>query len=86
MLTTDLGQLSYYEMLDGEKDWFSQVIYGCYVLVMSFLLINMFVALVMDTYEEITADDTKYTYDRELVDHIWNKFINFWHKTTSTAN
>ena len=83
MFTSALGQLSYNDILDGQKDWFSQLMYGLYVLVMASVLINMFIALVMDTYEEITGDDTKYTYDKELVDHIWNKFINFWNKATS---
>ena len=83
MLTTALGQMSYNDVLDGQKDWFSQLMFGVYVLIMASLLINMFIALVMDTYEEITGDETKYTYDKELVDHIWNKFINFWNKTTS---
>ena len=83
MFTTALGQLSYNDILDGQKDWFSQLMYGLYVLVMASVLINVFIALVMDTYEEITGDDTKYTYDKELVDHIWNKFINFWNKATS---
>ena len=83
MFTTALGQLSYYDILSGQKDWFSQLMFGLYVLVMATLLINMFIALVMDTYEEITGDDTKYNYDKELVDHIWKKFINLWNKTTS---
>ena len=83
MFTTALGQLSYFDILDGEKDLFSQLMYGVYVLIMAFLLINMFIAVVMDTYEEVTDDDTMYTYDRELVDHIWNKVMDVWHKTTS---
>ena len=83
MFTTALGQLSYYNLLDGQSDFLSRFMFGLYMLFMGFLLINMFVAILIDAYEEITNDDTKYTYDKELVDHIWNKFMNFWNKATS---
>ena len=83
MFTTALGQISYYNLLDGQSDSLSRFMFGLYMLVMGFLLINMFVAIVIDTYEEITDDETKYSYDKELVDHVWNKFMDIWNKATS---
>ena len=83
MFTTALGQLKYYNMLGGQNDSPSRFMFGLYMLVMGFLLINMFVAIVIDAYENITGDATKYSYDQELVDHIWNKFMDFWIKATS---
>ena len=83
MFTTALGQLSYYNLLDGQSDFLSRFMFGLYMIVMGFLLINMFVAIVIDTYENIIDDETKYSYDKELVDHIWNKFMDVWNKATS---
>ena len=83
MFTTALGQISYYDLLDGQSDSLSRFMFGLYMFVMGFLLINMFVAIVIDTYEEITDDEAKYNYDKELVDHIWTKFMDFWNKATS---
>ena len=83
MFTTALGQLSYYNLLDGQSDFLSRFMFGLYMIVMGFLLLNMFVAIVIDTYENIIDDETKYSYDKELVDHIWNKFMDVWNKATS---
>ena len=83
MFTTALGQLSYYNMLGGQSDSLSRFMFGLYMVVMGFLLINMFVAIVIDTYENIIDDETKYSHDKELVDHIWNKLMDFWNKASS---
>ena len=57
-----------------------------YMFAMAFLLINMFIAVINDAYQEVSKDETKYSYDKEMVDHIWNKLMNIWNKIVSTGD
>ena len=71
LFTASLGQLSYGDLFDGQSDVISRLMYGIYMIVMIFLMINMFVAVIMDNYSDVCGDDSQYYYDQEIVDYAW---------------
>ncbi len=58
-------------------------IFGSYLMVSNMLLLNMFLAVIGESFAAVTSDELQQIYDRELNEHFWFRLSAWWYSTFS---
>lgn len=73
MLFFVVDVFSFEEFSDFNK-FFGPIFFVLYVIISSFILVNMFLSIVNDSFAVVKAESIEQTNQYELVSFIWNKF------------
>lgn len=57
---------------------FGPLFFIIYTLILNFILVNMFLSVVNDSFAVVKSESLEQTNEYELIDFIWNKFIKLF--------
>lgn len=67
-----------YASIEGADSFFGPVFFLVYMVVVSFILINMFLSIIMETFTVVKQDLTKQDNEYEIVEFIMNRLKGFF--------
>ena len=74
-----LGKSEYYHMftaMDSHYLFSPRAFYTSFMLLVMIVMMNLFISLLDESFARVSDDDTLYSYDKELIDHISNRFTS----------
>ena len=84
-----LGKSEYYDMFNATDSSFlftPRAFYTSFMLLVMVVMMNLFISLLDESFARVSDDDTLYSYDKELIDHISWKFSNLVGRMTNRFN
>ena len=78
LFSMSLGMLHFRDTFGHMQDNFlSKIFFLSFVVLVIFVAMNILMAIINDAYATV-VQECAYTYDRELVNHIWRKMRKWW--------
>ena len=84
-----LGKSEYYHMFTATDNYFlfsPKAFYTSFMLLVMIVMMNLFISLLDESFARVSDDDTLYSYDKELIDHVTKRFAAVLKKITNRDN
>lgn len=76
-----VGGISHKSTFTNANSFASRLYFLSFNCLMAFIFMNLFITMISETYAFINKHKDTYSYDKELVDFMWNKFKDLWDTT-----
>ena len=77
LMSTMLGKMSK-DLVSFENNTMGMLFFISYVIVVTFILVDMFITIMNDTYEYVQAHPDLSPYDEDLADHMSMRIKSLW--------
>lgn len=72
-----MGKFDIYNMLEVNQ-WLTQLFIFLFVVTITFIVVNMLLSILNDTFSAVRNDNTKQQNDYEIVDFMMSRFVIYF--------